>query len=305
VNAGYQVLTLVLIQRVAAVFTTSVEARALAWMLQLLPIAYTYRIRANHEQAVLLCLLVALWGTERAREDARWVGLIAVGLLGTLLVKGVFAILVVAWCAVWLLTVRRRDGGPRSADRGAWLGLAGAAALALGVSAAYERAYRAVAGTSFLGYYLGKQLGNVVEPRSVCSAALHKLYNLGWYLGRVAWFPFPANLLAAVAAWRHRHVDDGRLRQGLVFALAVIAGYLIVFSLPDRKADRYIFPAYWLVGAVGLVTALRLWEPLRRGVETLDRRQPLLPQAVWIVTFSLSLAAAALQLPRPKFWLAN
>ena len=61
-NALYQVLSLVLLQRVAAALVGPLEARSLGWLLQLIPIAFTFRIRANHEQAILLCLLLALYG---------------------------------------------------------------------------------------------------------------------------------------------------------------------------------------------------------------------------------------------------
>ena len=50
VNAVYQVLTLVLLQRLAAFYVPGAVARSLAWIIQLLPIAFAYRIRANHEQ---------------------------------------------------------------------------------------------------------------------------------------------------------------------------------------------------------------------------------------------------------------
>ena len=46
---------------------SEVEARALRLFAQLLPIAFTFRVRANHESALLLCLLLALYGLERAR----------------------------------------------------------------------------------------------------------------------------------------------------------------------------------------------------------------------------------------------
>ena len=102
-NAVYQVLTIVLLQRLAAALVPGLEARALGWLVQLLPIAFTFRIRANHEPAVLLCLVAALYGTERARSRPRWALLTVAGLVGLLLVKGVLAVFGPALCALWLL----------------------------------------------------------------------------------------------------------------------------------------------------------------------------------------------------------
>ncbi len=76
VNGLYVALSLVLLERLAATLVSGVEARALVLFAQLLPIAFTFRIRANQESAVLLCLLLALYGIEQARRrpafGARW-----------------------------------------------------------------------------------------------------------------------------------------------------------------------------------------------------------------------------------------
>jgi 4-amino-4-deoxy-L-arabinose transferase-like glycosyltransferase len=311
VNALYQVLTLALVWRVAVALVAPVEARALAWLLQLLPIAFTYRIRANHEQAILLCFLAALWGTERARTDARWIALTIAAMTGALLVKGVFVGLLLAACAAWLLTVQRPSR--KATDGAAWAGLGGAAAVAVAVSAGYEFVYRQVTGGSFLAYYLPTQLGRAAVPRSPWLVT-HKLYNLFWYLARVVWFPFPASLVAFAAGWSrrdalarvfHARSRADRTREGLAFTLGLSLLYLLLFSLSDRKADRYIFPAYYLIGACGLVAALRTWPRARRLVEAADRYHVVLPAALWLGLFALSLASGWLAWPRPKFWPAE
>ena len=109
-NAVYQVLGIVLLQRLAATLVPGLEARALGWLIQLLPIAFTFRIRANHEAAVLLCLLAALYGTERARRERRLALLIVAGLVGLLLVKGLLAVFGPALCVLWLVTRRLASG---------------------------------------------------------------------------------------------------------------------------------------------------------------------------------------------------
>jgi hypothetical protein len=305
VNAGYQVLTLVVAQRLAATVVAPVEARALGWLLQLLPIAFTYRLRANHEQALLLALLVALWATERARTTARLAALVALAAAGTLLIKGLFVVFVLAGSALWLLTIGRADGRPARADRPVWLGLGSAAVVSLGVGAGYERLYRQVTGESFLGYYLGTQLGRAAAPRGDWPV-VHKLYNAGWYLARLLWFPLPASLAAVRVAWSERRAirrlvarpGGPRDRQALAFAVTAVAGYLVLFSVSDRVADRYIFPAYWLLGAAGLVALMRAWPAFRRRVDALDALHPVFAAALWLGLFALSLAAATLAAPR-------
>jgi hypothetical protein len=307
----YQVLTIVLVQRLAAALVPGLEARALGWLVQLLPIAFTFRIRANHEQALLLCLVAALYGTERARSRPRFALLAVAGLVGLLLVKGVLALFGPALCALWLLARRLTASRPAPSDRAAWLGLV-AGVVAMGAAAGlYEQAYRHATGESFWSFYLARQLGVAAAAGEGTGLAV-KAYNLVWYLGRVLWFPFPWSLALVAAAWRAGRLPwrsrpaagaeppaRGAVAGGL-FAVATLVLYVGLFSLSDRRADRYIFPVYYVVGAAGGVAALRASSRLRRLAGALDR--PWVPAAVWAVTFAVHLFAGRLGLPTVKLW---
>ena len=83
--------------------------------------------------------------------------------------------------------------------------------------------------------------------------------------------------------------------RGLFIVALLIAG----FALADRKADRFIFPAYFIVGAAGAVTAFRCSPRLSRIADVLDR--PWVPAAFWLALFLLRLASGA-HLPRVTFW---
>jgi 4-amino-4-deoxy-L-arabinose transferase-like glycosyltransferase len=310
-NALYQVLTIVLLQRLAAPLVPGLQARALGWLVQLLPIAFTFRVRANHEQAVLLCLVAGLYGTERARSRPRWALLVVAALAGLVLVKGVLAVFGPVLCALWLLVRRLTSSGPEARAGAAWVGLVAGVAV-MGVTAAvYEQLYRTATGEPFWSFYLSRQLG-VAADASAGSGVLGKLYNLVWYLGRVVWFPFPWSLALAVAVWRARRLSS-RLRlpwhldgvapgavAGAVFAVATAVLYVGLFSLSDRRADRYLFPAYYAVGAAGGVAALRASTALARVVRALDR--PWVPAAAWAVLFTAHVFAGRLGLPTVKVW---
>jgi hypothetical protein len=302
-NAVYQVLGIVLVQRLAATQVPGVEARALGWLIQLLPIAFTFRIRANQEAAVLLCLLAALYGTERTRERPRFAALVALGLVGLLLVKGVLAVFGPALCALWLVA-RRRAGGGRGGDRAAWAaGAAGVVAMAA-AAVVYELLYRQATGEPFWSFYLARQLGVAAATHDAFGPIPGFLYNLVWYLARVLWFAFPWSLALAFALWRAARGSseraDAAARAGALFTLAVVGLYVLLFSFSDRRADRYIFPVYYAVGAAGGVAALRFVPSLRQLAERLDR--PWLPAAVWAATFAAHLFAGRLGLPTVKLW---
>ena len=254
--------------------------------------------------------MAALYGTERARSRPRFALLTVAGLVSLLLVKGVLAVFGPALCALWLFSRRLTASRPAPSDRAAWLGLA-AGVVAMGATAgAYELLYRQATGESFWSFYLARQLGVAAEAGNGTGLAT-KAYNLVWYLGRVVWFPFPWSLALLLAAWHARRLPGrlaasgnapsarGALAGGL-FAVATLVLYVGLFSLSDRRADRYIFPAYYVVGAAGGVAALRASTRLRRLAAILDR--PWVPAAVWAVTFTAHLFAGRLGLPTVKLW---
>ena len=117
VNALYQIVSFALVTLIAVALVPR-QAVALGWILQLLPIAFVFRVRANQEYAVLAGLLLAIYATERARTRPAWIAGMVGGFCAVLLVKGVFAFMVPIGCGVWLVSraasnARRGRPGPR------------------------------------------------------------------------------------------------------------------------------------------------------------------------------------------------
>lgn len=303
VNGLYVALSLVLLERLAATLVSDVEARALGLFAQLFPIAFTFRIRANQESAVLFCLLLALYGIEQARRRPAFGIAVVAGLVGLLLVKGVLVVTGFAACVLWLLV--RRHVEPSVRNRMAWAALLAALVAVAATALVYEYLYREATGEPFWSFYLGRQLGVAAVAQSAAGFP-QKAYNLVWYLGRVLWFPFPWSLTVAAAFLRRKArgpgpTDEGT-RTGALFVLAFAAFYLGAFSLSDRRADRYIFPVYYAVGAAGVVAALRAWPRLRSFADQLDRGRAWAPATLWLVLFALHLFAGRLGLPTVKVW---
>jgi hypothetical protein len=311
VNAVYQGASFVLAVLIAASVAAPRDARALGWLLQLILVAFAYRIRANHEFALLAALLFAVYSTERARTRPAWTSGMIAGFCAVLLLKGVFAVVVPVACALWLVARAGCAGGIR-AQRKAWAAVAAMPLVGAIVAWGYEVAYVGATGRSFLAEYQSRQL-----PETAVAGGLslgRNAYSAVWYLARVVWYPLPFSLLAGVVLWRG--VRDGRilpwtrtgqsdadsasgLRQGAWFALATTAVMLAALSLAHRKADRYLFPAYFLVASVGAVEAIRRDARLRRAVERLDR--PWVPAAIHVGLVIVRLLAGH-QLPEVTFW---
>jgi 4-amino-4-deoxy-L-arabinose transferase-like glycosyltransferase len=313
VNALWQIGSLLLLAVLARRFATKAEAWALLFLLQLIPISFTYRVRANQEQLLLLLLLAALYASERARTSVAWAPAVAAAFVGLVVVKGMVGLVALPVCVLWLLA---RGGEGRCARRGG-LALVGAV-LAIGVTiAAYEALYSKTTGQSFLSVHLQRQMQPALERQSEAVVA-QKAYNLIWYTGRLLWFPFPWSLalLVAVGAGARRlrretsvgalvrgPGERGRSLRGLGFAAGVALLYAGLFSLSDRRADRYIFPAYFAVAVAGAVAAMR---GERRGaafVAWLGRLPVWSPAALWLALVLLHVAAGRLlHLPTIKVW---
>jgi len=291
-NALYQAGTLLLLPVVAAALAPGLGARSLGWLLQLLPIAFTYRVRANQEQALLLCLVVALYGTERSRQRPALAALTAAGFVGLLLVKGVFAVFGPALCALWLVS-RKRESAADPRPRTAWIGLALAVVAMAAAALLYEWLYRSATGEPFWSFYVSRQLGQATVP-AADHASLHEAANVAFYLGRILWFALPWSLALLAAAWTGR---ASTTRAGL-FVAGTLLLYVAAFSLFDRRADRYVFPAYYTAGAAGAVWALPRTPRLSRLASRLDR--PWVPAALFLLTFAAHVLAGALGVPTIK-----
>jgi 4-amino-4-deoxy-L-arabinose transferase-like glycosyltransferase len=292
VNALAQVLSLLLLQRLACVMVSGGQARAVGWLLQLLPIAFVFRIRANHEQLLLLFYLAALVATEKGRTRPAWFGAAAIATMSAMLVKGFVAVFVPASCALWLLWRPARTPGLRL---GAWLGLALAALCALAGAVGYEHVYRHVTGEPFFRPYLTQQLGLAAEQQRGTALLMiaQKFRNLGWYAGRVLWYAFPWSLVSlwllvprVRGPWRWH---GEAIREAALF-LALAGLYLAVLSLSDRRADRYAFSAYYMAGLAGAMAGMRHLPFLHRLPDALASFRPLELVLVWAVSFTLALS---------------
>lgn len=280
VNLVAQVATLLLIVALAARLLPPAAARLPLWTLQLLPIAFVFRIRANHEYPLMAGIFLAVYGIERMRYRWPWFFVALAGFLYALFVKGIFAGLGPALATVWLLVVPPREGGRNL--RG-WVGIALLGFVTLGAAVLYERAYAAVAGLSFFDYYIGVQLRRSRLQGSHLPLPVNKAWNVIWYAGRVLWYAAPWSVLLAMGKFR-RDADPARARW-LCFCLGGVLVTVLLLALNDSKADRYMFPAFYLAGAGGTLVAIDRWDSVKRLSEWLDTFWPWGPVAWWLALF--------------------
>lgn len=283
------VLMAVLVARVTSV----ADGRAVLVLLQLMPLAFIFRIRANHEYPMLVCLLVAIVGIDAVRRSWRWVWVTPLALCAAVLVKAAFVavpLLAVGW---WLLLNPTRATGSLARPV-VTLGLSLVAIV--GMSFGYDAIYAGITGESFWGGYWARQMAPLsIGPQPDDQPGI--VHHLGFYAIRIVWHPAPWSVLLLAAAWRTRarwrevwSTMPDTHRHGLLFGLAFAVTTVLMLAPASRFAERYIFSANYVLAAVGIAVALHHWPGVRTTMARLDDRVPALPALCWAALMLLRLA---------------
>lgn len=300
VGVAASLAALILIAHVVRTLTSREDGRAVLFLLLVMPVAFIFRIRANHEYPMLVCLLLLLIGLDGARRSWGYLALVAAALSAALLIKGAFVVLLLLAGVLWIAINPTRTAG--SNWRPVAAVLAGMAAMGL-VAVIYDQLYWRATDTAFWAHYWNRQLAPL-EIATPLDRASRLASHLLFYLIRLLWHPAPWSFVLVVAIVRHsasarewwRRTPD-RTRRGLLFAVAFAALAIAALSPSSRFAERYAFPATFAVGTAGAVIAYRTWPLIRRGVDRLDRAVPAAPAVVWLGLILLRLGLGPL-LPR-------
>jgi 4-amino-4-deoxy-L-arabinose transferase-like glycosyltransferase len=295
---------LLLMARLAAATGTDGAGRAALVLLQLVPAAFVFRVRANHEYPMLLCLLAAIVALDGVRRSWVWTIGVVAAVTAALLIKGVFVALVLLGAGLWALINPLRV--PGSFARPA-IALAVAVAGAVLVALGYDLLYRDATGTTFWGGYWRRQLGPVAEA-APGAGVVDLVYHALFYVAHLAWLsaPWGAALVALAIAWtasaRARWQQlPAPLRGTVLFALAYVTVSIALLSPSGRFAERYLFSPFLISAAVGVAAACYAWPAIPAAIARLDRRIPALPALLWLVLIVGRLGLGPL-LPRPRFW---
>jgi 4-amino-4-deoxy-L-arabinose transferase-like glycosyltransferase len=293
-------LSVVLIAALVARITSAADGRAALVLLQLMPLAFIFRIRANHEYPMLVCLLLAIVGIDAVRRSWRWVWVTPCALCAAVLVKAAFVavpLIAVGW---WMLLNPTRASG--SFARPA-ITLALSLLAIVGMSFGYDVIYAGVTGESFWGGYWARQMA----PLSIGVQAGDQpgvLHHLGFYAVRMLWHPAPWSLLLLAAGWQTRthwraawREMPETARRGLLIVLAFSVTTVLMLAPASRFAERYIFSVNYALAALGIAVALHRWPGLRATLARLDARVPALPAVCWTTLMLLRLVIGPL-LPR-------
>jgi len=291
-GAALSLLALVLTAKVIAELTSPAAARASLVLLQIMPVAFIFRIRDNQEYPMLACLMAALLGLSFVTRSWKWIlGVVAAVACG-LLVKGVFVVLILLGAFGWIAV--NPSGGSRARQ---CVALAVACLAIVAVAVAYDAWYAAATGAPFWRAYWARQLGPM-RVGSAGQALATAVRHFGLYAVRLLFHPAPWSVVLVWIGWRRRSVPrEPRERRGAIWAIAFTVASIALLCAASRYAERYAFSTIYVVGAMGSAVAYRTSPWLRERFEQLDAAVPALPAIVWTVLMLLRLAVGPL-LPR-------
>jgi 4-amino-4-deoxy-L-arabinose transferase-like glycosyltransferase len=281
VGVGASLLALLGLSALVERIDGPVAARATLMLLPLMPVAFIFRVRANHEYPMLLCLVVALLALEGVRESWSWLIGLCAAFTAALVIKGVFALLVVGGGGLWLIA--NPTGRPRAWR--AWVGFGIGLTALLFAAVAYDDWYTAVTGHGFWRAYWQRQVGPMTFASPFEQAGI-VTRHVGFYALHVLWHSAP---WVVVLVWVGcRRLWQARVtlltaaeRRGLLFVATFALASLVALSVPSRVAERYMFSATFLLGVSGITVAVRTWPGFRAWIERVDSAVPSLPALVW------------------------
>ena len=284
---------LLLLARLARAAEPSAGRSALV-LLQLVPAAFVFRVRANQEYPMLLCLLIALVALDGVRRSWGWSLAVAAALTAALLVKGVFVAIVLLGAGLWVLVNPLRV--PGSIVR-PLVALAGSLVAMAAVALVYDQLYEQAAGTTFWAGYWRRQLGPVADA-APGAGILPLVYHAFFYLAHLAWLSAPWGAALVALAWR---AHQEALKRAALFALAFAGVAIVLLSPSGRFAERYLFSPIFVTAAIGIAVECRRWPQIPVTIAQVERRVPFFPVLVWLILISGRLGLGPL-LPRPRFW---
>jgi 4-amino-4-deoxy-L-arabinose transferase-like glycosyltransferase len=281
-GVGVGLIALLLIAQLIGRLSSREHGRAALVLLQLMPVAFVFRVRDNHEYPMLVCLLLTLFALDRLARSWYWIGMVGFAFTAAMVIKGVFVAPVMMGAALWILV------NPTRGSRTRQILACVLAIVAMGITwVAYDAWYTRATGAPFWSAYWQRQMAPL-EVASPFGQAWAFIQHVLFYVGRLLFHPAPWSLALMWAAFRRRAAPrvaalNERQRDGLRFVVLYTVLSVLLLSLASRFAERYVFSATYLVAAIGVVAACRYWPVVLRTLNRLEHAVPALPVVLWVI----------------------
>lgn len=246
IEMGFLLGSVFLIFKCASLFVSCSEASFLLYALMLIPLSFSYNIRANHESGILFFSALALYSGLRLSSNRFFSFTAILSCLALMWIKGpffIFGFILSTWGL--LLT-----NGEKKFGRGLLTLILSGAAI-VGSAFLYEKLFHTWTGEPFFAVFWRIQIQERAMGMAKHSFFIQKYLNFQYYFLKYLAYSLPWSLVALVLAIK---TQKQRLKSfifsplSLCFLGAALA-YLGVFSMSERIAGRYAFPGYYFFSA--------------------------------------------------------
>lgn len=254
----------------------------------LLPLTFSYTVRANHEAGLFFFSALSLYAGLQLSRSKSWILAEVVSCLALMWIKGpfvLFGFLLFTWGFLiseknrssyfsWLLTVI----------------LSGALVVVSGLL--YEKTFQAWTGEPFFSVFWNIQIEQRALNKATHPWPLQKTLNASYYLGNYLGYALPWTLIALLSLIK---VDRSRLKHFVTgkLSLLFLGGaliYLGVFSMSERTAGRYTFSGYYFFAAWVILLCLTVMDwPLKVQKKLAGLKAHYLAAFLWILAVSVHL----------------
>jgi len=262
-NTIYRLLFIFIFYLMVREFVENEKALIILWALQLCLINFTYQLRANHEQFLLLCLASTMLGFVKINHGVWFKILFMVGFIFSFLTKGLAAItLLPVLFSIWFILYSKLES--KKYINILWIIISFFGLLL--TLYLYELWFQAVTGYPFFEAYFKIQVfgRSIQDSVSTYPFMLQKIVNIFHYLSRTLINALPWVLLLVISLaikfykTRSFKLDLPAKTKQLVWILAnFVVVYVLLFSLSNRLAQRYIFPAYYCFNILVLIILIQ------------------------------------------------
>lgn len=258
---AFQILSIFFLVKIAEVFLASDKASSIYYGVLLTPMAFSYNLRGNHEMGVMFFCLLSLYAGLKLSKSIIWSLVSIFACVMLLMIKGPFFIF-----GLILFFVGFYFSEERTEFKRVFFSLILSALAVFFTGYLFEYLYVKITGISFFSEFYKIQ----IQQRAMTNVHKHffliqKFLNFYYYFVNYFSYSLPWCLWAFVVLIKNRKntMMKNELYQFLKsrLSLCLLASAFIfcfVFSVSDRTASRYIFPAYYLFSAWSVLLVLQI-----------------------------------------------
>lgn len=246
----FQILSIILLSLVASELQVSngQESNVLLYSLLLIPLSFSYNIRANHELGIMFFSLLALFSGLKISKSAWWAVLSAISCLAMIWIKGPFFI----FSALFLIIGFYFSSSAQKKYQNLLISLSASFFIMLSSIYLFEIFYQKMTNESFLKAFWHIQVEQRALNKNIAhSFIIQKILNFYYYFSHYLAYAMPWSLLVIInVIIKRKKFNLNFLKSRLSLCLLFSAmTYCLAFSLSNRIAGRYVFPGYYLMAA--------------------------------------------------------